>query len=246
MNRYGIIYKYQNKVNGKIYIGQTTTSLEERLRGHLRKRKGCKAIDNALHKYGIDNFNISVIDECFSQKELDEKEMYWIKQFNSNNRDYGYNLTAGGEHGSKTEDAKKNMSVSAKKRCTQEWRKKQSDLCKERFKEKANVPFYGKHHTEKTKAILSKKASKRQKGENNPFFNKKHSEESKRKMSETKKGMFEKGKNPAAKKVLCLDTGEVFSCAREASIKYGMHENSLSTIIRRNGKAKGLRFVYTE
>ena len=116
---------------------------------------------------------------------------------------------------------------------------------KNRQKNKENCYWYGKHLTEETKKKLSEKASKRQVGHNNPFYGKHHSEETKQKIKLANTGNFCLGKNPTAKKVRCIETGEIFSCCREASLKYGMHENSLSKLIRLDGgKAKGLHFEY--
>lgn len=48
-----------------------------------------------MRKYGIDNFCFEVIEEC-SEDELNEKEVFWIKYYDSFNRDKGYNMTPGG------------------------------------------------------------------------------------------------------------------------------------------------------
>ena len=73
-----IIYKATNKINGKVYIGQTINSLEHRKSGHERdahcKKKSTVYFHNALLKYGFENFNWEVIKECASQKELDYYE----------------------------------------------------------------------------------------------------------------------------------------------------------------------------
>ena len=90
------IYKYQNKINGKIYIGQST-NIENRYRQHLydadvRPEDGT-GIDLAIRKYGIDNFTFEIIEECPKDK-LDEREIYWIQYYDSYNN--GYNRTIGG------------------------------------------------------------------------------------------------------------------------------------------------------
>ena len=67
-----IIYKVTNKVNGKIYIGQTVRTLEQRKWQHLDAAKnGCKThFYNAIRKYGEDNFVFEIIDEASSLEEL--------------------------------------------------------------------------------------------------------------------------------------------------------------------------------
>lgn len=85
------IYKITNKLNNKIYIGQSIHILQ---RWEEHKYQECNsAIHQAIKKYGIDNFTFEIIEEC-DQSLLDEKEIYWIKYYNSYKE--GYNLTPGG------------------------------------------------------------------------------------------------------------------------------------------------------
>lgn len=88
------IYKIKNKINGKVYIGQ---SVNIERRWHSHKYANCKssAIYSAIKKYGIENFSFKVIEEC-SIEELNDKEMYWINFYDSTNSNKGYNLNLGG------------------------------------------------------------------------------------------------------------------------------------------------------
>lgn len=98
-----LIYKVTNKINGKVYVGQTIYSLEHRRSGHERdarcKKKTTVKFHNALLKYGYDNFDWEVLKECTTQEELDYYEDYYIKEFNSTDREKGYNLKSGGKLG---------------------------------------------------------------------------------------------------------------------------------------------------
>lgn len=99
---YMYIYKITNTINGKVYIGQTyNRSIYERFKGHLKSAKPTHPmlIDRAIYKYGKENFIVEQIDEANSLSELNEKEQYWIKFYNSTDRNIGYNLTTGGEGG---------------------------------------------------------------------------------------------------------------------------------------------------
>ena len=89
-----IIYKILNKVNGKIYVGLTTKDLSRRIAEHIKENKSY--IQKALNKYGLESFDISVIDHAEFRDTLCEKEKYWIQQFNSKSPN-GYNLTDGGD-----------------------------------------------------------------------------------------------------------------------------------------------------
>ena len=91
----GYIYKITNNINGKVYIGKTTKTVEERWKGHLKKMNYKKnKFYNALNKYGIDNFTIEEIEEC-DDDLLNEEEIYWINFYNS--YENGYNSTGGGD-----------------------------------------------------------------------------------------------------------------------------------------------------
>lgn len=114
-----LIYKVTNNINGCIYIGQTTLSLEKRKQRHelesRSKKKKTVKFHNALLKYGFDNFTWETIRECDSQEELDYYEKYYIQFYDSCNRVTGYNLKYGGrEGGIYTEEAKENLSRSTK------------------------------------------------------------------------------------------------------------------------------------
>ena len=76
-----IIYAAKNKKNNKMYIGQTTVSLEQRIKGHIVKEPK-SLFHKAIKKNGIDGFDWFIICECLSKEEMDEKEKYYIKKFN--------------------------------------------------------------------------------------------------------------------------------------------------------------------
>ena len=93
------IYIIRNKINDKVYIGQTKLSINERFKSHIYNSKGKNLLKRPLYsafkKYGIDNFYIELI-ECCDSKIADEREIYWIKHFNSY-KENGYNATMGGK-----------------------------------------------------------------------------------------------------------------------------------------------------
>lgn len=86
------IYKIKNLINNKIYIGQSL-NIKARWEKHKKSKDNC-AIHQALRKYGINNFSFEVIEEC-PPELLNEREIFWIKEYNSYNE--GYNMTLGGE-----------------------------------------------------------------------------------------------------------------------------------------------------
>ena len=88
-----IIYKITNKINNKVYIGQTSETLKKRFSRHM----GYQSIEHdtkfyrAVRKYGKDNFIIEQIDTALTQEELDKKEVKWIKYYNSVEEGYNSN-----------------------------------------------------------------------------------------------------------------------------------------------------------
>lgn len=179
----GVIYKYTNKVNGKIYIGQTIDE-HRRIINH-RNAYSDSLFHKAIKKYGFDSFEYSVLERV-DESLLDDKETYWIEYYKSNDRQLGYNLTSGGE-GTRgyryTEEQRKNRSVQSKGNKsfsghthTDEYKKKMSELNK------------GKVLSEETRM----KISESHKG--NKYNLGRHlSEETKRKISESHKGIVTRG-----------------------------------------------------
>ncbi|MFX1499882.1 MAG: GIY-YIG nuclease family protein [Promethearchaeota archaeon] len=121
---YGYIYRAKNHINRKNYIGKTDTSswkenqipIEERWnievnKAHGRKRRGeiLRHIENAIIKYGEENFGLVELDKAYSKEDLNEKERYWIAEYDSMNPEKGYNMTEGGEGGRPTPEVIKKM-----------------------------------------------------------------------------------------------------------------------------------------
>ena len=171
-----LIYKAENKINGKIYIGTTIKSLNERIYMHCNASK--YPFGMALKKYGIQSFEISIIDSALLKEITCEKEIYWIKFYDSKVPN-GYNLTDGGEgigghrH---SEETKRKM--------------RESHL----LQIGEDHPRFGKHHSEETKIKMSQaKKGKSLSEEHKRKLSEKlkgrqFSEERKRKMSEMRKG----------------------------------------------------------
>lgn len=103
MEKYGIIYCAYNKVNGKRYIGQTSQLLCERKSGHYTKDPEIY-FHRALRKYNINDWEWTIIKECFSKEELDEQEDYWINFYDARDPDKGYNIRGGGANAKPTQD----------------------------------------------------------------------------------------------------------------------------------------------
>lgn len=132
------VYLHLNKINAKRYYGITSESKPE-----IRWKKGYghnKHLESAIAKYGWNNFDHIIIASNLSKQEAELMEQQLVTQYNSNNPQYGYNLTSGGGAGvfRHSEESKRLMS--------------------EHTKGELN-PMYGKHHTEETKQKISKALS---------------------------------------------------------------------------------------
>ena len=97
------IYKYENIINGHMYIG-LTNNFKRRLSDHITSayNPNCSDYDTRIHrairKYGIKNFNCSIIEDNIETLEsAKERESYWIKEYNTFENEEHYNLTPGGD-----------------------------------------------------------------------------------------------------------------------------------------------------
>jgi group I intron endonuclease len=92
-----LVYKAKNLINGKVYVGATRRTVDQRFRNHLCSLSKSKLpFHRALKKYGLQSFKITVIDSAETWAAICEKEKYWIKRLKSKVPN-GYNLTEGGE-----------------------------------------------------------------------------------------------------------------------------------------------------
>ena len=195
----GEIYIIRNNINEKVYVGQTICGYKQRFSSHKSEARHVnRPLYNAFKKYGIDNFYVELLENNIPYKQLDEREIYWIKYYNCVSPN-GYNLSYGGGT-YKTEEERQIMSERVK-----------GDKNPMFGMKGEKNPFYGHKHTEEAKKILSEKAknnynnlSDEEKEINNKrlndgsrkyieeygggFKNHNHKEETKNKISETLKG----------------------------------------------------------
>lgn len=131
-----IIYKATNKINGKVYIGQTIQTLKARKSKHkscVKNKKFTWHFYNSIRRYGWDNFKWQIIDTAKTINELNKKEEYWIKQYKATNERYGYNKFKGGNNMKMPQSVKNKISKANKGRVfTEEWIKNMSESRKGR------------------------------------------------------------------------------------------------------------------
>lgn len=213
------VYIHTNKTNGKRYIGITRQSVQERWRDGNGYRK-CIYFYRAIEKYGWDGFDHEIFASNLTEEEAQHMEKLLIKELQTQDPEFGYNISDGG----------------STTRISEEGRKKLSEQKKGELN-----PNFGRIVSEEEKKHLSELFS----GERNPNYGRKHTEEARRKMSEANIGrplseehkqkisrsMMGKfvgrprpeggGKPP--KKVLCVETGEVFDSIADAARAKGLY-----------------------
>lgn len=216
------IYYIKNTANNKLYIGQSIC-IEDRWCKHKGAlRRGVH--DNILlqkdwDKYGSDCFKLVVIEKC-NKDQLDEKEKYYIKKYNSLDNANGYNMTFGGKKsGIKFTDLSN---------------KRLGEAIKKVYIENPNA------REERRQAALNQWANpeikKKIMGKNNGMYGRTHTKEAREKISNAAKGRISFRRNTTP--VLCIELNKTFSCAAVAAKELNIHPSILE-VCKGNRKTCG-------
>lgn len=215
-----LIYKITNKINGKVYIGQTVQLLYVRWRDHCRGDKQRESyLHRAIQKYGIDNFIVEQIDIAGTQDGLNTLEEFYITKFKSLAPD-GYNLLPGGGN----------------RRHHPETRERIREKLKGRpFKKRWDKGRVGPH-SEETKQKLSEALKGR------PIENRwtggnrtPRTEEQKAHLSALIKG---RPNTVLYKRVECIETGTIYESVNATAAAFGVNRVTISSILK-SGKKGG-------
>jgi group I intron endonuclease len=224
-----IIYKITNKINGKIYIGQTTKPIEERWRHHCKttNKRSCRLMLYAIKKYGPENFSVEVQEICDSKDHLNKREKYWIKEFESFGK--GYNLTSGGDHVELAEETKRKISEKLVGRPRTDGKG---------FR-KGNIPWNsGISWSDDMKAKLSKAHE----GQVSWCKGKKLTKDHRNKMSEVRKG---KPRSDKYKPVICVTTGKIYPSGKHAAAELGLQTSKICLVLKgKRNHTGGFKFEY--
>lgn len=219
-----IIYKTTNLINNKIYIGKTTTEDPNYYGSGI-------VIKQALEKYGKENFKREIIDQADSPDELNEKEIYWIKFYDSCNRDIGYNRSHGGDGFiGITEETIEKIQKS------RSWYKHHSDETKQKMSDASK----GKPKSDAHKKALSEAWEKRK-------IEKPCTEETRKKRSKSLKG---KNKGKYIKVYKFEDCNGVIYETTEGFVKFAksihIHPKTLRELINGDREEyKGWKYIET-
>ena len=257
-----ILYLHINKIDGKKYYGITSEKNPNRRWRNGKGYQNNEYFTNAIEKHGWDNFEHIILFENLTESEAYALEKQHIAKYNTKNREFGYNLTDGGEGTNgyhHTEESKRKISEKTKGENNPMYGKGY-------LISGENHPMYGKYHTEESKQKMSEskkgkklseeskqKISKANKGKNcgennpmygktgekNPMYGKHHTEESKQKMSELKKGKYCGKNHPGAKSVICITTRKIFLTCKEGAEYYNTHNQNISKCCKGKYKSAG-------
>lgn len=189
MEKKGIIYKVTSP-SGRVYIGQTTTTLEKRKFGHIcLARKIDTKFARAIRKYGK-NLSWEIVEDDIDVDKLNEREIFYISEFDS--MENGYNCTSGGAWHDRGNIAKKKITFSDAKKVRKMANK---NISYEEISKKFKISFsmicdiiYNRIYVQdnyKPKPYNEKK-SELQNGKNNSFYGRHHNEETKKRISMAK------------------------------------------------------------
>lgn len=200
---------------------------------------------NAIQKYGWDNFDHEIIAEGLSKEEAQQMEIYYINKFNTQDKEYGYNISRGGEWHEYSEEAKERISKKFMgsgnpnygHRLSEEQRR---ELSSWRRGEKA--PGYGKEISDEKRAKISAAHT----GEV-------RTPEMRSRISDTLKKRYQDGEPLVGfgippKRILCVEIGKVFDSIAEAARYLGV-KNKSGISAAANGKMRtcgGYHWKYCE
>ena len=214
------VYQHKNKINGKVYIGITSQKPEQRWRNG-EGYKSSPHFYSAIQKYGWDNFEHNILFVELTKEQACLKEQELIKEFNSMNREYGYNSTSGGDIFVMNEETKQKIS--------QALMGNQNNLghsCSEEKKKKISEAQKGREFTEEHKQKLSEAAKNR----HVPC-----SEEKKQTLKE----------KSHKKPIYCEELNKVFESVQECGRQLGIPATNITKLCNGRGKTlKGYHLRY--
>lgn len=211
------VYKHKNKVNGKVYIGITSRDLKIRSGKNGNRYNKSPHFWKAIQKYGWDNFEHIILVDNLTKEEACELEKKYISKYKSNDKNFGYNCSLGGESGNygvkASPELKEKFSKMKKGDKHYNYGKHLSDEQKRKISETKK----GVHLSEETKRKISETLRKHP-----PTKGRKMSDEQKEKLSKAKMG----NKNIASKSIYCKELNKIYGSLREAERETGIpHEN---------------------
>lgn len=230
------IYKIENCINGKTYIGQTA-NYEKRKRAHINALRSNRHdnvyLQNSWNKYGENSFVFTVVEEC-EEKQLDELEVRYIKLLHTL-APKGFNMTEGG-------DGVRGLKWSPESR-------KAKSLDMKNKMVGCNAPFYGKTFT--PEALEKMRVATTTLWENEEYRKRqvvshtglKQSTETKNKRSVSLRGNTN---NKRSHRYKCVETGVEYDCLGQIDLGFNFTRSAIYRACVRGIKAYGYHWEFAD
>lgn len=196
-----VVYVHINKINSKKYVGLTKHGDNPNKRWRDGKHYENTYFGRAIDKYGWDNFEHIILEKGLTKNQANQKEKYYIKLYNSNNNNFGYNSTSGGDHDFNfTEETLKKLSIASKERKRRPLTEEEKRFISKKTKIAMNEPERRAHMKEVYKSTE---------------WLIKNSESAKKQWANT--NLREKVQKANGKTIKCIETGVVYPSVLEAA-----------------------------
>lgn len=213
-----VIYIIIHRPTGFCYVGQTSHKLKKRIVQHLRGKK--QFVDKIIRIEGRDKFEVGVLDVCTSLAQLREREHHWIVYFNCK-CPHGFNMTDGGEDNGKNNGRNKPV------------------ICLDTG-EKFNSVIDAAEHFNICPSGISGVCHGRKKTVGSLRF---AFADSKIDVGEP----FLIKSNGKPRRVICIDTGEIFESIVSAAKKLNINRRTIGDVCSgKKGRACGLKFAFAD
>lgn len=154
------VYIHKLKVDGRVYVGQTSSSMEKRAGSNGYRYKYCPKFWHAIQKYGWESFEHILIKDELTLDEANQLEDELILKYNS--IENGFNINRGGRNHLWTDEQKKIMSERNMGEKNPNYGKPRSEETKKKIAAANAVAQLGKHLSEETKKKISKSNRKQE------------------------------------------------------------------------------------
>lgn len=210
------VYVHENKINGKKYVGLTKQNPKNRWGTNgINYKKSCPHFWNAIQKYGWDNFTHEVVASGLTKEEAAQMQIDLISKYKTQDKQYGYNVLAGGTAPELPEEVRQKMSKAMMgnknglgKQCSPQKAKKIGDAQR------------GKKFSEQRKQKLRKPKS----------VSRPCSDEKRQHIIDAKKDK---------KAIRCVDTNMVFDSIHECSRQMNLPATAICAVLRGRHKSTG-------
>lgn len=231
---FSCIYKFTNLMNGKVYIGQTQ-DFGMRMTRYKGNNFTNPHFSYAVEKYGIDNFDIEILERDIPFDKLNEREQYWIDFYESYNQDKGYNI----------------LRIAGSSRGHVAWNKGVPATQEHRENISKGLYRYYSEHTVWNKGIPATEEAKEKNrqanlGEKNGMWGRHHSQETIQKIQQRLRGrkMPIEQRRKLFRPVRCVENGLIYESESAAAEAMNCSQTNIYNAIKKGTRARGFHWEY--